>query len=71
MFRSSQLFYLHNISVRETAVCVFPLFFLLRSNGLVVKVLDFQSRDPVFKTTGWLQGHKMSTRNIWKLKSKK
>ena len=27
-----------------------------RSNGLVVKVLDSQSRGPVFKTTGWLQG---------------
>ena len=26
------------------------------SNGLVVKVLDSQSRGPVFKTTGWLQG---------------
>ena len=25
-------------------------------DGLVVKVLDFQSRGPVFKTTGWLQG---------------
>ena len=24
--------------------------------GLVVKVLDSQSRGPVFKTTGWLQG---------------
>ena len=26
------------------------------SNGLVVKALDSQSRDPMFKTTGWLQG---------------
>ena len=26
------------------------------SNGQVVKALDFQSRGPVFKTTGWLQG---------------
>ena len=26
------------------------------SNGLVVKTLDSQSRGPVFKTTGWLQG---------------
>ena len=26
------------------------------SNGQVVKVLDFQFRGPVFKTTGWLQG---------------
>ena len=24
--------------------------------GLVVKALDSQSRGPVFKTTGWLQG---------------
>ena len=28
----------------------------LWSNGLVVKALDSKSRDPVFKTTGWLQG---------------
>ena len=28
----------------------------LRSNGLVVKTLDFQSRGPEYKTTGWLQG---------------
>ena len=28
----------------------------LWSNGLVVKALDSQSRSPVFKTTGWLQG---------------
>ena len=28
----------------------------LWSNGLVVKVLDSQSRGPVIKTTGWLQG---------------
>ena len=26
------------------------------SNGLVVKALDFQTRGPVFKTTGWFQG---------------
>ena len=26
------------------------------SNGVVVKALDSQSRGPVFKTTGWLQG---------------
>ena len=26
------------------------------SNGVVVKLLDSQSRDPVLKTTGWLQG---------------
>ena len=25
-------------------------------NGLVVKALNFQSRGPVFKTTGWSQG---------------
>ena len=33
---------------------VLPL--LVCSNGLVVKAVDFQSRDPVFKTIGWLQG---------------
>ena len=26
------------------------------SNGLVVKALGSQSRGPMFKTTGWLQG---------------
>ena len=26
------------------------------SDGLVTKAVDFQSRGPVFKTTGWLQG---------------
>ena len=26
------------------------------SDVLVVKALDFQSRGPVFKTSGWLQG---------------
>ena len=26
------------------------------SNGLVVKALDSQSRGPMLKTTGWLQG---------------
>ena len=29
---------------------------LKRSNGLVVKTLDSQSRSPLFKTTGLLQG---------------
>ena len=52
----------------------------LGSNGLVVKVLDFQSRDPVFKTTEWLQGRlslssfevdKMSTRNFQELSGRK
>ena len=52
----------------------------LWSNGLVVKALDSQSRSPVFKTTGWLQGRlslhpsevdKMSTRNFWELNGKK
>ena len=28
----------------------------LVQDGLVVKALDYQSRGPVFKTTGWLQG---------------
>ena len=42
----------------------------------MVKVLDSQSRGPVFKTTGWLQGHpseviKMSTRDFWELSGKK
>ena len=32
-----------------------PLYLQI-SNGLVVKALDSQSRGPVFKTTGWLQG---------------
>ena len=31
-------------------------FLPLWSNGLLVKALDPQSRGPVFKTTGWLQG---------------
>ena len=33
-------------------------------DGLVVKVLDFQSRGPVFKTTGWLQGW-LSLSSFW------
>ena len=32
------------------------LFNIFLSNGLVVKALDSQSRGPVFKTTGLLQG---------------
>ena len=32
------------------------LVILLWSDGLVVKLLDSQSRGPVFKTTRWLQG---------------
>ena len=28
----------------------------LQSNGLVVKALDSQSRGPVFRTSGWVQG---------------
>ena len=28
----------------------------LKEDGLVVKALDYQSRGPVFKTTGYLQG---------------
>ena len=52
----------------------------LDCHSLVVKVLDSQSRSPVFKTTGWLQGRlslhpsevdKMSTRNFWELNGKK
>ena len=30
--------------------------YVCMSDGLVVKVLDSQSRGPMFKTTGWLQG---------------
>ena len=30
--------------------------FINQSNDLVVKMLDSQSRGPVFKATGWLQG---------------
>ena len=48
--------------------------------GLVVKVLDSQSRGPVFKTTWWLkvdsdvhlsEVDQMSTRNFWELGGKK
>ena len=49
------------------------------SLGLVVKALDSQSRGPVFKTTGWLEGRlklssevdKMSTMDFWELSGKK
>ena len=44
------------------------------NNGLVVKALDFQSRCPVFKTTGWLQDRPSllsfrgrSCRNFWEI----
>ena len=50
------------------------------SSGLVFKALDSQSRGPVFKTIGWLQGRlspfypfevdNMSTRNYWELNGK-
>ena len=52
----------------------------LWGNGLVVKVLDSQSKGSVFKTAGWLQGplglqasevDKISTRNFWELIGKK
>ena len=52
----------------------------LWSNGLVVKALDSKSKDPIFKTTGWLKVNsafhpsevdKMSTRNFWELSDKK
>ena len=33
-------------------------------NGLVVKALDSQSRGPMFKTTGWLQGW-LSLSSVW------
>ena len=50
------------------------------SNGLVVKVLDSQSKGTLFKTSGWLQGgsalypsevDKISTRNFWEFSGKK
>ena len=50
------------------------------SNGLVVKALDYQSRGPVFKTTGGSKVgsafrpskvDKMSTRKFWELNGKK
>ena len=49
-------------------------------NDLVVKALDSQSRDPMFKPSWWLQGRlsfssfevdQMSIRNFWKLRGKK
>ena len=51
----------------------------LVQDGLVVKALDYQSRGPVFKTTGWLldsafhpsEVDKMSTRKFWELNGKK
>ena len=33
--------------------------------GLVVKVLDSQSRSPVFKTIGWIQGRRRSRLIKW------
>ena len=41
--------------------------------SLVVKLLDYQSRGPAFKTTGWLQVRLplMSTTNFWELSGKK
>ena len=50
------------------------------SNGLVVKVLDSQSRGPIIKTTGWFQVwlslspskvNQMSTRNFCELRGEK
>ena len=53
---------------------------VIKMSGLVVKALDSQSRDPVFKTT-WSskvdsafhpsEVGKMSTRNFWELSGKK
>ena len=48
-----------------------------RSNGLVVKALDSQSRGPVFKTTGWLKvdsavyPSEVDKMNFWELSGKK
>ena len=37
-------------------LCPIFLTSILFSKGLVIKVLDSQTRGPVFKTTGWLNG---------------
>ena len=51
----------HSITNFEIPLHAFPFGDLAKtvglwSNGPVVKVLDSQSRDPMFKITGWLQG---------------
>ena len=46
-----QVLLLHNILKNWKVIHV-----CLNHNGLVVKVPDYQSRGPVSKTTGWLQG---------------
>ena len=61
------LFCVHQFAYASVSLCIsgsvcnpFQVFknsFLRCSQWpLVVKVLDFQSRGPVFKATGWLQG---------------
>ena len=64
----------------SSSFCIFfMLFYLTWSNGLMFRVLDFQSRGLRFKTTKWcqgrlslllFQGQSKSARNIWKFSSK-
>ena len=64
----------------SSSFCIFfMLFYLTWSNGLMFRVLDFQSRGRRFKTTKWcqgrlslslFQGQSKSARNIWKFSSK-
>ena len=51
-------FCLFNVSrvIRQLTKVLKNYFHSLQSNGLLVKVLDSQSRGPVLKTTGWFQG---------------
>ena len=45
-----------NVQINQHALHSFTNFSIpLLSNGLVVKALNFEVRDPVFKTTEWLQ----------------
>ena len=48
-FSSSQFYF-------SFVIFMILIFDSVSFKGLVVKVLDSQSRCPVFKTTGWLQG---------------
>ena len=52
-FSSSQFF--------SSVIFMILIFDSVSFKGLVVKVLDSQSRCPVFKTTGWLQGQLSSS----------
>ena len=42
--------------LRNESVSMKVFLLNLWNNGLVVKTLDSQSRGPMFKSTGWLQG---------------